>query len=281
MNNKMNNEQLDALFRKVFDEAEPGDAAHLSVVAQADLDREEAVLTAIRSGLQDLADIPECQLSADRLREAILNRGALPVKSPLFPNWFRAALPVAACAVIGAFFLLNKPATFSSAESGGEPATKVAPSPNVVAPDATPQSAPSATREPATAPNTRAAADSAIKVAIPKGIKARFLAKKSVESNSVLASAKPVAQSPTLTGAGAEQIANSVGNARSSGSVSDSATGALKGFADRGNESPTISTDATPSQSEPKVVIVTAGTDPQTRASSATEVDKKNVVFGG
>lgn len=281
MNNKMNNEQLDALFRKVFDEAEPGDATHLSVAAQADLDREEAVLTSIRSGLQDLADIPECQLGADRLREAILNRGALPARGPLFPNWFRAALPVAACAVIGAFFLLNKPASFSGAEMGGEPATSVAQSPNVVEPDAPGQSAPSATREPSAEPNTTGSADAAVKVSIPKGIKARFVAKKSVGNSSVLAYAKPMAQAPTLTGAGAEQIANSVGNARTSGSVSDSATGALKGFADRGNESPTMSPDAMPSQSEPKVVIVTAGTDPQTRASSATEVDKKNVVFGG
>lgn len=281
MSNKMNNEQLDALFRKVFDEAEPGDAAHLLGAAPADLGREEVVLASMRSGLRDLADIPECQLGADRLREAILNRGTLPVKSPLFPNWFRAALPVAACAVIGAFFLLNKPASFSNAELGGEPAAKVTQSPNVLESDAPRRAAPSATRETAAETDTTAVADTAVKVSIPKGIKARFVAKKSAGNSPVMAFAKPMAQAPTLTGAGAEQIANSVGNARTSGSVSDSATGALKGFADRSNESPAMSTDAMPASSEPKVVIVTAGTDPQTRASSATEVDKKNVVFGG
>lgn len=278
MDNKMTNEQLDALFRKVFDDGEPGDAALLAETDSAVMAKEAQVLSHLKSGLADLADIPECQIGTDRLRDAILNRGAMPERTPMFPNWFKAALPIAACAAIGAFLVVNKPANLTQYENSVKPSTEVV-NKKVAAQGAKAEEFNTSSSDVMPATMT-GAAEPEVKASLPEGFKARFVAKKASSAGSLVASSKSVASGTALGGASAQDIANAVDTARRSNSVAGTASSALKDFAGLSGESTAVPSASAPS-SEPKVVIVTAGTDPQSRANNATEVDKKNVVFGG
>ena len=63
--------------------------------------------------------------------------------------------------------------------------------------------------------------------------------------------------------------------------VSELAADAIERFESRGAESVGTMDSAAKQESGTTVVIVGVGSDPQTRANPAMEVDKKNVVFGG
>lgn len=92
----------DRLFESAFD-GEPEPAAMTAAEAA-----ELRALKALKADLVALRDVPECQLTTDHLRRAILDQGVRPVKPrlPMFGRWLWAAPVAAAMAVV---LFLNRP----------------------------------------------------------------------------------------------------------------------------------------------------------------------------
>jgi len=282
----MNNEQMDALFRKVFGDVENGDEQLLGSVNGGAINREETILTNLKLELKNLGEVPECQLSSDRLRDAILSKGTMREPVSPFANWWKFAVPVAACAALAVFVLqMPRSQVIDEPDTQGSIATKL--------------EQPSATLENKIEPNdvvVPPVTEQSAKVEIVLPIDQPTIVKKTSPStvkNSRRPVTKPRPQYASRTtvsdqaGVGAPSpaaMADMVAadlKPKSSPSVAGIAAGALEGFENRDSGSTSRGSAAKPDESSPKVVIVTAGTNPDTRASNATEVDKKNVVFGG
>lgn len=297
----MSNEQMDALFRKVFGDGEVGDDQILNS-ASASLVGEETLLTNLRRELSGLGDVPECQLNSARLKDAILNSSA--AKPQWFVNWWKVALPVAACGAF-AMFLMNLDHSPTQISPKGD---FVAGAQNVVpTPKFSDQADPAAMSkelieekaDEVVVPTKRVvdAPQESDSVAAPVVQRARPVRKSPRRSSAPqFASAAPVAGGGgSMSNASADQIGSTIatefGMSRSenrtaavSGAVSSIASGALVSFSRRSDGvdmASAMSASAVGSPGSTTVVIVGAGRDPETRASTATEVDKKNVVFGG
>jgi hypothetical protein len=318
VDNKMTNEQMDALFRRVFGEEEAGDqqlldAGHGGEVTQA-MAQELVVLGNLKSELKALGDIPECQLNSARVKDAILGQGIPEARTSWFGSWGRFALPVAACAALAVFLMNpNRGVTTGNGES-----TPVVASMGVethgISPmarmDANPQprieqelglsqpnSAPQSSNGGALNSGAGEPAQGEVSRANRSGVRsqARRTPKRSQAPR--YASAQPVSNGASLTMSAADISAKIDGRSgfgtgvtvdrgsSASSAVSSIAAEAIEGFTKRGSEdnaTPRAMMAAPVGMGEAgKVVIVGAGTDPQTRASAATEVDKRNVVFGG
>lgn len=106
----MNRREIDQAILQAFD-GEP--KTDLSAEAAAERDQ----LAQIKALMPTLEDgIPECQISEDRLRDAILMSGSKPVK----PSLWKWSAPIAAAAALGAFAFLIGPrlAATPAADSG-------------------------------------------------------------------------------------------------------------------------------------------------------------------
>jgi hypothetical protein len=289
VDNKMNNEQMDALFRKVFDDVENGDEHMLGSLSGVAVDREETILTNLKLELKNLGEVPECQLSADRLRDAILSKGTMREPISPFANWWKFAVPVAACAAL-AVFVMQMPQSDSRGDAAtrGSLATRVEPSvptlenkiepSDVVVPPVIEEKA-DETAPAVTDMNFGSESVKTDSAPVEKNTRRTTTTKPRPQYASRVVPSKQ----PDLGSAKASDVADLVAadlKPKSSPSVAGLAAGALKGFGKR-DSGASADRSAKPSDSSPKVVIVTAGTDPNTRASNATEVDKKNVVFGG
>lgn len=97
----MSKRDLDLILRTAFNDQEDGDDAMIKEwlaqdqAAQSELKNMES----LKVGLKSLADVPECQLSSERLREAILTQGVKPNRPAAYP-WWKFALPAAAVAAV-------------------------------------------------------------------------------------------------------------------------------------------------------------------------------------
>ncbi|MFM9873534.1 MAG: hypothetical protein ACKVQS_08745 [Fimbriimonadaceae bacterium] len=284
----MNNEQMDALFRKVFGELENGDEQVLGSLSGDAVNREETILTNLKMELKNLGEVPECQISSDRLRDAILSKGTMSAPISPFANWWKFAVPVAACAAVAVFAMqMPKGDLNSSAVPSGTVATSVKMPAQTLNPKIDPHDVVAPVVEETNEPDgadVGVAAEPEKKVVTSPPTKSSR--RSSTKPRAQYASRTDVGTQPSLDGAHLSDIHNealtSVAKPKASSVVSGLAAGALEGFASR-NAPSAARGGAAPITDDPssKVVIVTAGTDPNTRASNATEVDKKNVVFGG
>lgn len=286
----MNNEQMDALFRKVFGDVESGDEQKLGSLNGEIVDREETILMNLKMELSNLGEVPECQLSSDRLRDAILSKGTMREPVSIFAHWWKFAVPIAACAALAVVVLqMPKVGVSSSSASGDVIASKVEVPTGSLNEKASPSDV-----------DTLSGQEPEVENSLKEGSRAE--PSPQVDSASQVKNSKrnPTRKSrpqyasrvtetvrPGLSGTSASDIATmaaaDLAKPRSSSVVSGLAAEALGGFAKR-SESPAARGgigEVSTNDSASKVVIVTAGTDPNTRASNATEVDKKNVVFGG
>lgn len=105
----MKRHEEDKLIELAFGEISAEEAETLQHGAQADPHLAETLRTysEMREGLSALRDIPEMQMSCDRLRDAILAGG---LKQKRFVNWSWLAAPtVVAAAAFGITMLMHKP----------------------------------------------------------------------------------------------------------------------------------------------------------------------------
>lgn len=93
----MNKREEDRLIEMVFGELNPNDESVLShrVASDEELAAFASEWEELRDDLKSLKDIPEMQLSSERLRDAILGQGLRP--EPAINWWNFAWVPVAAC----------------------------------------------------------------------------------------------------------------------------------------------------------------------------------------
>jgi hypothetical protein len=318
VDNKMTNEQMDALFRRVFGEEEAGDQQLLDAgdggeVTQA-MAQELVVLGNLKSELKALGDIPECQLNSSRVKDAILGQGIPESRTSWFASWGRFALPVAACAAL-AVFLMNPNRVVTTGNGESSP---VVASMGVETHGISPMARMDASRQPRieqelglSQPNTAPQssnggalnsgagepAQGEVSRANRSGVRSQVRRTPKRSQAPRYASAQPVSNGASLTMSAADISAKIDGRggvgsgvtvdrgSSASSAVASIAAGAIEGFSRResaDNATPGAMMAAPVGMGEAgKVVIVGAGTDPQTRASAATEVDKRNVVFGG
>lgn len=95
----MNKKTEDQLVRLAFGDLTPEEATRLQAEAESHPDSARALDTyrRMKSELRSLADVPEDQLSKERLREAILTRGLQ--ERPVKRSWSWLWMPTAAAAV--------------------------------------------------------------------------------------------------------------------------------------------------------------------------------------
>src|SRR5688572_28441895 len=110
----MNRRLEEELLQTAFGEAWREEMADLERRVMSDPEAAKALKTyqLMKEGLRDLGDIPEHQISTERLRHAILEQGLKPKKesSPWF-GCLGIATPAAAAAIALAFVMMNKPNT--------------------------------------------------------------------------------------------------------------------------------------------------------------------------
>lgn len=100
----------DRLIELAYGELSPQEAEQLRASAEND-PRLAATLRSyceMREGLSALKEVPEMQLSCDRLRDAILAGG---LKEPRFQGWSWLAAPALVAAAFGITLLVRRPAT--------------------------------------------------------------------------------------------------------------------------------------------------------------------------
>ncbi|MCH7905674.1 MAG: hypothetical protein IH944_14055 [Armatimonadetes bacterium] len=108
----------DLIIKAGFGELSPGDQAKLDSLSPEEFEQVEQVKK-VREGLKALREVPECQMSSERLRDAILNQGVVPSRQS--KPWTFAI--VAAAAILVVFFgsqldVLVPGDTVSSLDSG-------------------------------------------------------------------------------------------------------------------------------------------------------------------
>ncbi len=282
MHQRLNDEQLDALIRQVFGEPEARD---LEIVQAAPTDAvaaEETILRNVRHTLGSLSDVPECQLDFSRVQRAIAgDTGGAKNRW----RWLGYAVPVAACAAF-AIWLGGRPQMVMAPPSGSgnalpesgkalygrgagaqndpSPSSGITVPPELVPP--TPVMIDPATAQAEMAQATRRAA-SQRRPSTKRG--PTLVAKAAPVAGSTLAEIASTAAG-LLMGAGEEAATLNRGAtpAPPSTTVGDTAASAV------------VSYDS--ASSEPRtIVVVGGGSTLDSRANSAMEVDKRDVVFGG
>ena len=273
----LNDEDLDLLIASAFEESEDPAAVAALESAHPEARRLRAEFSQMRLDLLKAAEIPEPQISAERLRHAIENRAAKP--KVVGWTWFEwtGALTLAACTLgllVIAVNLAERESRFAPASSGSTMAT------NAPVPESTP-TAPVETNilpesfsspAPETAPKVEAPGTvvAEARPTRPNRGPRRLLAQRDPRRNFDQA----------LAGAGRTMDRNTaplpaVGK-----------TGAPMTLSTEPDTMPmaapmaaTAAPAPTPGRGE--VVIVGMRQDPTTGASEATEAPKRDIVFGG
>lgn len=277
----LNDEQMDSLMRQIFGESEAGDLAMLEGISPAALEQERIVLNNLRSELRGLKEVPECQLSTEHLRNAILNQGSGSKRTAPWTSLWRFAVSVAACAAIASWMMFgSKTMTQTGQPSSGniaknsdhvaQPSLETAPSATEISKDT---QEPAVSNQEVTPPVVQNEPERQTKQPVksnrrPRGNSGRLASNAST----------PAVNLQDLASSAVGAIATGLGNAAmkaapSSDNVSDSANRAIESFG--GSERESTNTDSN------KVVLVGGGSQFDARANSAMEVDKRDVVFGG
>src|SRR5690349_10801263 len=127
----MNRKLEDAMVRLAFGDVTPEESAALEREAQHDPEAARALASyrRMREGLKDLHEIPEDQLSKERLRHAILSQGLRPKPVPSGRSWLW--MPAAAATLAFGMILMrggtNSPEVSIVGSAGGSVATNSAP----------------------------------------------------------------------------------------------------------------------------------------------------------
>ncbi len=302
----MTNKDFDALIRSAFQEEEAGDRELVAGETSEAMKKEAQAYATLREDLHALRDIPECQMSTERLREAILARGMKPKR--VIP-WWQPAFAMAACAAVAALALAPGMKSAGIPEKTESPlvATNSVPEPAQplaleesgtapMTPQMTPQMAPqgsSANTSAAVAPAlTERRPETRVR---PSNRRPNRFAR--LESP-VRDSARPASLDSINPGSAAAALAGAAADSasfRSEGAgtgeampttfgASDAGTGSGggAGFAMPGGQMSRAGAPQNKSGVEPvTVIVIPGGVDPATGAPVAQEVDKREVVFGG
>lgn len=280
-NPHLKDEDLDLLIAAAFEESDDPDAVIELEAANPAARRLRTEFAQMRLDLLKAADIPEPQISAERLRHAIENRAVKP--KVVGWSWFEwtGALTLAACAMgllVVAGNIIDRESRYAPASSGttmatNAPVTESAPSEpvetNILPEGFTNSAAPDGAANPPVAANN-ATPRSETRPARPGPAPRRYLAQRDSRRNldQALAGASRTMdrRSDTLPPVGK--------------------TGAPMTLASEPEATPMAAPMAAPAAAAPtpgrgEVVIVGMRQDPATGASEATEAPKRDVVFGG
>lgn len=282
----LNDEQMDSLMRQIFGEAEAGDLAMLEGVSASAIEQERIVLNNLRSELRGLKEVPECQISTEHLRNAILNQGSGSKRTAPLMSFWKFAFPVAACAAIASWMMF-----------GQKPISQTVQTPNsTVATNTDHTSNPSLDSTPNESALTKDVKEEATSNDVvtppavnddreshgkqptkinrrPRGNSGRLASNSSVPAVNLQDIASSAVGSIAMGFGGGGGGSMMKGRTATSDNVSDSANRAIESFGSDERES--TSTDSN------KVVLVGGGSQFDARANSAMEVDKRDVVFGG
>src|SRR5690606_40471200 len=109
----MSNKDFDLLAKAAFGESDLSEDRLIEewLAQDAQAQEQHTQFVALKEGLRSLADVPECQLSSERLRDAILSQGVKPVRTT---TWLKWAAPALVAASLGLFAIYGLPKTPAS-----------------------------------------------------------------------------------------------------------------------------------------------------------------------
>ena len=287
----MSNKDLDKLVNAAFNEADEVSDATIQDWLKEDEEAQKLhqEMSSLNVGLKSLRDIPECQLTSDRLRDAILSQGVKP--QPTKTAWWKWAAPALAAACAGAFLfsgMLNNPS--GNGPVANNDSSNAAAS---IVPDTT-EDAMDTVREldNLVATNSGAARGAAASV-LNRSLQindldeidtatleanidrpTRTVTRRSRQSNvneeAVINAADLVAANLTNT------VSKATVSLASNTGTPNTAFGGGGGLA-----APAMMDSAVESNDAPPVVILNGEILPSTRAQGAVEIQNDNIVFGG
>jgi len=282
----LNDEQMDSLMRQIFGEAEAGDLAMLDGVSASAIEQERIVLNNLRSELRGLKEVPECQISTEHLRNAILNQGSASKRTAPLMSFWKFAFPVAACAAIASWMMFGqKPISqtvqtpsstvATNTDHTSNPSLDTTRNESAIAKDVTEETTSSDVVPPPVVNDDRESHGKRAGKTIrrPRGNSGRLASNSNVPAVSLQDIASSAVGAITIGFSGGNGGGAAMKAAPVSDNVSDSANRAMESF----GSSERVSTNADSN----KVVLVGGGSQFDARANSAMEVDKRDVVFGG
>ncbi|MCA0362055.1 MAG: hypothetical protein LCH41_13510 [Armatimonadetes bacterium] len=298
----MTNKDFDALIRSAFQEEEAGDRELVAGEASEAMKKEAQAYATLREDLHALRDIPECQMSTERLREAILARGMKPKR--VIP-WWQPAFAMAACAAVAALALApgmksagmpeKTESPLVATHTVAEPTQPLALEESSIAPmtsQMAPQGSSANTGAAVAPPLTERRPETRVRPSNRRPN--RFARLESPARDSArpasLDSINPGSAAAALVGAAADSAAFRSEDAGTGAAMpttfgaADAGTGSGggAGFAMPGNQMSRAGAPQNKSGAEPvTVIVIPGGVDPATGAPVAQEVDKREVVFGG
>jgi len=112
----MNQRDYDLIVRAAFGESERGEEAFVEEMLRRDPEAKALFeeFSSLQGGLHDLDDVPACQLSTERLRQAILDQGVKPLRRAPFRAFWGVGVAAAACLALT--FVVFRQQTESKAE---------------------------------------------------------------------------------------------------------------------------------------------------------------------
>lgn len=260
------------IVRAAFGEAERGEQAFVDEMVRRDPAAKALFdeFAAMRTGLRGLDDVPACQLSTDRLRQAILAQGVKPGRTtvPFRLTWGHG-LAAAACLAVGMVFLRQPAADQVRVASDVTP-------PAATSAKKAEQSQPVATAPLATAPKRPELLADSAPVEHPAAVNGLMDRAVPKPSHRRVRTSRPTGQAiaapPFEAGLSKDAMAPTTMSLKAEGSGEET------------DARPTVA-DATvydASVPEGPVVIVQPQTDPRTGAALAVESDHaSDIVFGG
>ena len=258
----MTNSEYEAMVRAAFGEAEPGDP-------QVTEGNEARQYKALKAGLRSLAEVPECQLTSRQLKDAIL---AGTVKPKRFAWWQPLAVMAGAAAMLVVVLTVN-PAKPTGSGPSRQPVASNAPTVDRTNPGL--ESADPGVAQ--TVPGPSGTATSRAGSLLDKSKSLLALNDGPVTRNTggtrrVVTSSK---RQPVVPDVSAEIGMAVMGNAM------PSTLGLTQAPGSAGVQADSMAPGGKATSPETKIVVVESGTDPVTGAKEATEVNRRDVVFGG
>lgn len=289
----MSNKDFDKLVNAAFGEADEATDKAIQDWLKEDAEAQEMhmQMASLNTGLKSLGDIPECQLTTDRLRDAILSQGVKP--QPVKASWWKWAVPALTAACAGAFLfsgILNPDKT-------GSPTDSAMVAQNTATPATTTELTPEETMrelDSLVATNSgsaRGAAASVLDRAVQLKSKVdsvEVASAPAVRTNTrrtTLAARSRADEDSKAVVDTANLVASNVGEAVSNIALfmkqPGDDVGARMAFGNDEPMSDAIPQAAESSSSKPQVVVLDGNIVPSTRAQGAVEIQKDDIVFGG
>ncbi len=278
----MNQRDHDMILKTAFGESDTGESAYVTELLSRDADARKLhdEFASLRLGLRELDDVPACQLSTERMRQAILDQGSLRPTGRRKIMWGYGL--AAACLAVGFFVVRSNQAALTTSHVADSTPLVVKTVPAAASSGGPAQALDNKT---VVAESVPPSGDTDLTDAVTKGVAVANAPTKRSHSRRSHSEDKDVRQSrPTAPDASLAMTTLGGPDTLSAPPVAPNATASEAGGGGRAAKAALAGSSLHESTTAPEgpIVVVQPVTDPRT--GTAVAVEKSNgsdVVFGG